>query len=138
MEGRELARTRGGPRHVTVSASFWLGSSRHRLRFCELLALLPIPKRVDQLVQVALEDGREAVQREIDPVVGDPTLRKVLGADPLAPLAGPDLAPAIGSDGRGLFVLGALEQTSPEHPHGLCPILDLRPLVLARHYEPAG
>src|SRR6266511_4200882 len=111
-------------------------ASRHRLR--QLLALLPVPEGVDQLIQVTLEDGGEPVEREVDPVIRDATLGEVIGADALATLARAHLAPPVGGDGGGLLMLRALEEPRPEHPHGLRPVLDLRPLVLARHHEPGG
>src|SRR5262249_51243263 len=103
----------------------------------QALGFLGGHERVDQLVQIALEHGRQAVQREPDAMVGDAGLRKVVGSNPLAPLTGPDLALPIRSDRRLLLLLGALQEPCLEHTHGLRAVLDLRALVLARHDEAA-
>ena len=70
-------------------------------------------------------------------MVGDAGLREVVSADPLAALAGPDLAAPFRGDRRLLLFLGALEEPRLEHAHGLRTVLDLRALVLARHDETA-
>src|SRR5437016_4152130 len=90
---------------------------------------------VDQLVEVALEHGRQPMEREPDAVIGDARLREVVGADPLAALAGADLALAIRRDRRLPLFLRALEEPGLEDAHRLRPGLDLRALVLARHDE---
>ena len=117
-------RSAATPDHGTLSASFWLTSQ--------------LPQRVDQLVEIALEHGGQPVQGEVDPVIGDPALGKVVGADPLAALAGADLAPPVRRDGGGLLLLRPLEQPGLEHAQGLRPVLDLRALVLAGHDQAGG
>src|SRR5262245_65967927 len=77
------------------------------------------------------------MQCEPDAMIGDASLREVVGANPLAPLAGPDLAAPIRGDCRLLLLLGALEESRLEHAHGLRAVLDLRALVLARYDEAA-
>ena len=56
-------------------------------------------QRVDDLVEVALHDPVDIVEREVDAVVGDPALREIVGADALAAVAGADLALAVGGAG---------------------------------------
>src|SRR5436190_23142816 len=68
---------------------------------------------------------------KVDPVVGQSILRKVVRADFLAAIAGPDL----GSAGRfdlliPLRLLDVVEARA-EHRHRLIPILELGTLVLA-------
>src|SRR5687768_17885456 len=46
--------------------------------------------------------GVEPVRRDLDPMIRDPVLGKVVGADLLSPLAGPDLRPT------GVLELGPL------------------------------
>src|SRR4029453_19451721 len=67
----------------------------------ELLALVPGGERVDDLVEVALDHRGQLVQGEPDAVIRHAPLREVVGADPLAPLAGSDLAAAVRRDGGG-------------------------------------
>src|SRR5215468_10831716 len=78
------------------------------------------------------------MQREVDPVIGYPALREVVGADPLAPLSRAHLAPAISGDGRRLLLLRALEEARLEHAHGFRSVLDLRAFVLAGDHEAGG
>src|SRR5512145_2811157 len=63
--------------------------ARHRR---ELLRLVLARERVEDLVEVAVHDRVDAVEREVDPVVGDAALREVVGADALAPVARADQA----------------------------------------------
>src|SRR5262249_49389678 len=63
----------------------------------ELLGAVGLEQGVDQLVEVALEDGRQPVKGEADPVIGHATLGEVVRPDALAALARPYLA----SPGRG-------------------------------------
>src|SRR5687767_14633402 len=57
----------------------------------ELLGLVLLLKRADQLVELAIDDIRELVERQIDAMVGDTALRKVVCADPLGAVAAADL-----------------------------------------------
>src|SRR5581483_5621470 len=60
---------------------------------------LPVPlvghEGIGQLVEVAHEDAVELVQRELDPVVGDPVLLVIVGPDLLRTAPAADLAPAL-------------------------------------------
>src|SRR4029079_2764181 len=57
----------------------------------QLIGLVFARQRVDQFVEVALEDFREAIKRQVDAVIGDAALRIVVRADALAAIAGADL-----------------------------------------------
>ena len=83
------------------------------------------------------EDLVEGVAGQLDPVVGDPALREVVGADLLGALAGPDLRAALGRDLRLLVGDRLLEQARAQHPHRLVAVLQLRLLVLHRDHDPA-
>src|SRR5262245_41613037 len=72
----------------------------------ELLGLLGGGEALDDLVEVALQNVGQPVQGQADPVVREPGLGEVIGSDPLAPLAGADLAAPVGRDGRRLLLLG--------------------------------
>ena len=67
-------------------------AARHTLRLGELRRLVVGHQRVDHLVEVAREDLGQPVERQPDPVVGQPPLREVVGADALGPVARAHLA----------------------------------------------
>src|SRR5690348_5556218 len=78
-------------------------SQRFRVRFaCE---------RADQIVEIAIQDLRQLVQGQVDAVVGDAALRKIVRADALAAIAGTHLQLARRGLLRGL--LGALRIQQP-------------------------
>jgi hypothetical protein len=81
---------------------------------------------------------RQLVDRQPDAVIRDTALREVVGADPLAPLARPDLALARRGDLGPLLLLRLLEQPRSQHAHRLGAVLDLGALVLAGHHEAGG
>ena len=64
-------------------------------------------------------------------MVRDAVLRKVVGAYPLRTVAGPDLPAPLGGLLGGLLLQLHVVELRPEVGHGLGPVLDLRPLVLA-------
>src|SRR3989440_302734 len=111
-------------------------SGGSRLDLLQPLGLLGRRQPVDDLVEIALQDRGQAIQRQPDPVVGHAALAEVVGANPLAPLAGADLRLAVGGHGRLLLLLRALQQAGLQHAHRLRTVLDLRALVLARHDDP--
>src|ERR1700688_5027675 len=51
--------------------------------------LVLVGQRLDEQVEIAVEHALELMQREVDAVVGDARLRKVVGADLLAAITGP-------------------------------------------------
>src|SRR5688500_15931106 len=57
----------------------------------ELLRRVEGGQRVDQLVDRAIEHALQLVRREVDAMVGDAALRKVVGANLLRAFAGADL-----------------------------------------------
>src|SRR5205814_8540263 len=68
-----------------------------------------------ELVELAGEHGVEAVRRQLDPVVGDPVLGIVVGADLLGALTRSDLRAARGRLGLLLALALGLVQRSEEH-----------------------
>ena len=99
-------------------------------------ALLLGRERRGELAQVAVEDLVEVVGGELDPVVGDPALREVVGADLLRALAGADLRAAVGGDLGPLLLERALVEARAQDPHRLVAVLQLRLLVLHRDDDP--
>src|SRR5215204_2708677 len=57
----------------------------------EVLLVGSLLQGLDDAPQIAVENPLQIVHREIDAVVRDPTLRKVVRADLRRPIAGPDL-----------------------------------------------
>src|SRR5262245_16770894 len=65
---------------------------------CQQLSLMLGHQRVDDLAQrLALDDLRQLVERKIDAMIADPSLRKIVGADALGAVSGSDLAAPLGS-----------------------------------------
>src|ERR671919_409383 len=97
----------------------------------ETLGPLPGPQRLDELVQLSLvQDPVEPVGGEPDPVIGDATLREVVRADLLRPLPRPHLGPPDIGLLALLPLLLELEESGPEVPHRLLPVLELGALLL--------
>ena len=95
-------------------------------------------QRVEQRVEVAVEHLVEVVRLEVDPVVGDPVLREVVGADALAAVDGADLAGPVGRRVGLRLLLGQRLQARGEHLHRAGLVLQLRPLVLAGDDDAGG
>src|SRR5690349_15198764 len=104
------------------------------------LLLLPAghTEGVDQLIEVAIDDVAQVVDREIDAVVGDPALRKVVGSNLGRSVAvahhGSSIARA-----RGLLLRDhPVEQSGSKHFHRLELVLKLRLLILLAHHDAGG
>ncbi len=91
--------------------------------------------RVEEAVEVACEHILQLIEGEADPVVRYPALGKIVGADPLAPVAGPHLFPSFLRDLLGFLLLHFFLEPRPQHPQRFCLVLVLRLLVLAGHDE---
>ena len=95
-------------------------------------------ERVQQLVQRAIHDLLELVQCQIDAMVGDAALRKIVGSDALGAVAAAHLqAPRLGLGGLLLLLLGG-EQTCLQQGHGARAVLVLRALILTLDDDAAG
>ncbi len=108
------------------------GFSRLARQRGELLGLVLLRERVDELVEVAVHDRVDLVEREVDAVVGHAALREIVGADALAAIAAADQALAQ----RRLLLLrarGAAVSMQPRREHGHCrrAVAVLRAVVLA-------
>src|SRR5690606_17694709 len=97
----------------------------------ELIGAVLADERLDHVVELALENLIELVQRQVDAVVGDASLREVVRANALRAVAGADEAPAA----RGGFALAFLDlgiaQLRREQRQRARFVLVLRALVLA-------
>ena len=92
-------------------------------------------ERVDHRVQVTVDHLVQVVRLVADPVVGDPVLREVVGADPLRPVDGADLGLALGRGLRVRLRLGRGEQPRAQHAQRLLLVLELALLVLAGDHD---
>ncbi len=104
----------------------------------QLLRLVLLRERIHDLIELAVHDGVDLVQRQVDPVVRHAALRKIVRADALAAIARADERLAV----RGFLVLAlaalAVEQAGGEHAHRLRTVAVLRTVVLAFDHEAGG
>src|SRR5712664_360040 len=104
----------------------------------ELLCLVLGEQRLRQLGKIAVHDVVDLVEGETDAVVGDPSLRKIIGADALGTVARADQ----GFARRGflLLLLASLLvlDARREHRERLFLVLVLRARVLALHHDSGG
>src|SRR6476620_9881863 len=91
----------------------------------ELLLHVGNLEGLDERIDVSIEDFRQLVQREIDPVVGDAVLRIVVGADLRRSIAGANLR--LSHPRARRFLLGdfRIEQSGAQHFHCLQLVLQL-------------
>src|SRR3972149_257411 len=113
------------------------GRGRH-CAAAQLLRLGPRAQLANELVQVAVEHGRQVVGRDADAVVGDARLREVVGADFLAALTRAHLRAALGGLGLLAFLDFHLVQARAEDAHGAQAVLHERALVLAGDAQAGG
>src|SRR5688572_1882101 len=102
-EAGEKAVTASG--FARVMAAGRVSRSPSLLFLGELLGLVFVLQRRQQLVDLALHDVAELVEREIDAVVGHATLREVVGADAFGTVAGAHLQLAIARHSTVAFLL---------------------------------
>ncbi len=84
----------------------------------------------DQLIDDLLESGAfhdaiDIVQRQIDAMIGNAALRKVIGPDALLPVAGPDLRFARLTAGAVNLLALIVIEPGPQHLHREPPVLVL-------------
>src|SRR5215210_1670938 len=126
---RRVARSKAGP----------TSSARVRcIQVAEPSRLVGLQQRIDDAIEVALQQARKVVDGQPDTVVGDAVVGEVVGPNLLAALARADLRAALLAALRGLALLLRLEQPGTQHAHGLGPVLVLALLVLDGDDEPGG
>src|SRR5688572_31952037 len=105
---------------------------------CQLLGLVLGGERVDDLVDLAVHDALDLVEREVDAVVGDPALRKVVGADALRAIARADQQ--LARRGGLRLLLGELlvADARRQHAERLLAVLVLGARVLAFDHDAGG
>ena len=88
---------------------------------------------IGYVVEVAFHHQFQLVKRHTDSVIRDPVLWKIVGANLLAPFAASHLRLSVLSDLRILLFPFSLYDPGTQGPHGLGPVFQLRPLILAGH-----
>ena len=104
----------------------------------ELVGLVLGGERVGEVVQVAVHDLLDLVQREVDAVVGHAALREVVGADAVGAVAGADEALPLGGLLRRLLALLLVLDARGEDAPGLLAVLVLAARVLALDHDAGG
>src|SRR4051812_24163537 len=84
------ASSRGVSLSPASRAAAAVKASRTFIEARQPLGLVLGDQRADQLVQLALQYLGQPVERKIDPVVGHPPLREIVGADALRSVARAD------------------------------------------------
>src|SRR5690606_16349296 len=104
----------------------------------QLVGLEFLTQRFDDLLHRAGHDFRQGIQGQVDAVIGDPALGKVVGADALGAVARTDQQLATVGDflvGRGVLLV---LQLGRQPGHGLGAVLVLRALFLAFDHDAGG
>src|SRR3954470_7757797 len=92
----------------------------------------------EHVAEVAVQHRGEVVRLVADPVIGDPVLREVVGADPLAAVDGAYLAAPLVARRRGRLLTGGRQQAGAQDAERGLPVLQLALLVLRAHDDAAG
>jgi hypothetical protein len=80
---------------------------------------------IDQLAQFAGQHVVQSVCSEIDAMVGDPALRKIVRPDLFRPFPGADLPATLPGDRVLLLLHLHFIEARAQHLHRLCAVLDL-------------
>jgi hypothetical protein len=92
-------------------------------------------QRIEQLVEIAVHDLVQLVERQIDAVIGHPPLRKVVSADALRSVAAADLQTPRPGLRAALLLLLRGKQPRAEQLHRAGAILVLRALILTLDHD---
>src|SRR6185312_13747109 len=104
----------------------------------ELLGVGFLRQRLGDLVEVAVHDVGDPVEREVDPMIGDAALREVVRADALAAIAAADQALALGGLLGMALAAFLVAQPRREHRHRALAVAMLRAIVLAFDDDTGG
>src|SRR3954470_4970109 len=122
------------PTGLVSRSTEWSGAAGFR----QQLRLMLGHQRVDDLAQrLAFDDLRQLVECEIDAVVADAALRKIISSDALGAIAGANLAAALGGAGGVLLLALMIVKPRAQHRHGLGAVAMLRAILL-HHHDDAG
>jgi hypothetical protein len=90
---------------------------------------------LNEFTEIALEHLFQLMQGHTDTMIRYTILGEIVGANFLASLARTHLSLAILGDFRFLSLPLRLDDSGPQGPHCLVAILQLRPFILATHYN---
>src|SRR5918994_3326210 len=88
------------------------------------------PQCIDDRVQSPVQHVIEVVHRQVDPMIGDAALGKVIGPDLGRPVTGANHRPPLACAGSFLLRQHPVEQASAKHFHGFDLVLELGFLIL--------
>ena len=71
-------------------------------------------QRIDDVLELAADDGIKFIERKVDAMIGHPALREIVGTNSFAPIAAADLALAILGDLVMMLLLHLVEQAGPQ------------------------
>ena len=94
-------------------------------------------QRVGQFIQIAVHDSFQFVQGQIDPVIRNPTLRIIIGTNPLAPVPRSHQTFSRSSFFRLLLAYLGIPNPRNQHRHGLGAVFMLAAVILAFNYNPS-
>src|SRR5439155_24825748 len=86
-------------------------------------------ERFENGIEIAFDKCREVVERDVNAMIGDAVLRKIVGADFLAALAGANLSASLGCVTSIFLGNFSFEQARAKDGQGACFVLLLRTLI---------
>jgi hypothetical protein len=104
----------------------------------ELFRCVSGDQRVNHGTDVSVEKCLQGEESQADPMVGDPSLRIIVGSDSFASVTRTNLASSLGCDLLRLFSLFYVVQFCTEHSHCLFSVLKLTALLLALYNNARG
>src|SRR5260370_725340 len=120
---------RAGPCNVQVPVG------KRDLRACQSLLLIEIPQGLDQLAEIAGDDGIELVEVQVNAVIRDAVLREIVRANALAAIAGANQRASLFGPFLVQFLLLHLVESAAQDTHGAFVVLVLAALVLALYFQ---
>src|SRR6266568_1384301 len=129
------------PRRATASsraAPSEEGRARTARSGTEPFLLAGEAQRVDQVVEVALQDVGQIVDGIVDAVIGDPVLGEVVRPNLGRAVAGADLSATLAGAGRFLLGEHLVEEPRAQYLERLDLVLELALLVLALDHQACG
>ena len=91
---------------------------------------------IDHFIDIAIQKGVQLVDGHIDAVIGDPSLGEIVGADPLAAVAGTNLTFTVFGYFTLLFLLFNFIKSGLKNFEGLILIFELRLFILTGYHHP--
>ena len=112
--------------------SWWLGGDQ----FFQDFGLIMSHKSSGDFIQIAFHNTIQLIEGQIDSVIRQTILRKVVSADFFTAVPGTHLIFAVGGNCVGLLFLSQMVQPGPKHLSCFGAVLVLRTLILAADNHP--